>query len=93
MLSSFFGVLWSIASLVVTFGGFPHQIIENWRRGKVGMSPVLIVTALASYLCGSLYGFIKPDWFIVVMQTPACLLAAVIFGQWIVYRKRFSDKP
>ncbi|MDD5252254.1 MAG: SemiSWEET family transporter [Patescibacteria group bacterium] len=92
MLSSFIGVLWSVVSLAVTFCGFPHEIIKNWRGKKVGMSPVLIVAALASYLCGSLYGSSKPDWFIMVMQVPACLLAAVILGQWILYRQKSTTR-
>jgi putative effector of murein hydrolase len=88
MWNTIFGIAWSVFSLAITFGGYPHQILVDRRAKKSSISPFLVATVWASTLMSLLYGVTKPDHFIALMQTPALILVTVIGLQAIVYRRR-----
>lgn len=83
------GTLATIASLIVTGLGFPAQIIKNYRRRDcVGLAPSLVYSAVCSYTLWTLYGWTKPDWFLVVAQTPGCIFGFVLLFQLFYYREK-----
>ncbi len=79
------GVLATIASLTITVLGLPAQIISNYKLKRCGLAPVLVYSACATYILWSLYGWTKPDWFLVTAQTPGCLLAIILVVQLHYY--------
>ena len=83
------GVLATISSLTIVVFGLPAQIINNYRRKSCeGLATPLIYSACVTYTLWSLYGWTKPDWFLVVAQTPGCVLAFILLFQLFHYRKR-----
>lgn len=83
------GIIATIASLTIIALGFPAQIIKNYRRKSCdGIAPPLIYSACCSYTLWSIYGWTKPDWFLVVSQTPGCLLIYTLLFQLVYYRRR-----
>lgn len=83
------GVLAMIASLTIIMLGLPAQIIKNYRRKSCeGLAPSLIYCAAVTYILWALYGWIKPDRFLAIAQTPGSVLALVLLFQLIYYRKR-----
>jgi len=83
------GAIAVIASLMIIVLGLPAQIIKNYRRQSCdGIAPSLIYSACCTYALWSLYGWTKPDWFLVVAQTPGCVLALVLLFQLFYYRKK-----
>ena len=90
---SIIGILAAIASLTIIVLGIPAQIIKNYRRKSCdGLDPLLIYSACVAYTLWSLYGWTKPDWFLVVSQTPGCVLAFIILFQFFYYRKKGGAK-
>lgn len=83
------GILAVAASLTITLLGLPAQIIKNYRRKSCdGLAPSLIYSACCTYALWSIYGWTKPDWFLVVAQTPGCVLAFILLFQLLYYRKK-----
>lgn len=83
------GILATIASLVISFVGVPAQIFKNFQRKSCdGLAPQLVYTACCSYTLWGLYGWTKPDIFLMVSQTPGCLLLYILLFQLYHYRKR-----
>lgn len=86
---SVFGVLAVIASLTIVVLGLPKQIIKNYRQKSCdGIEPSLIYSICIAYTCWTLYGWTKPDWFLIYSQTPGCILAFILLFQLFYYRKR-----
>ncbi len=86
---SVIGVTATISSLTIIALGLPAQIIKNYRRKSCsGLAPSLVFSACCSYTLWTLYGWTKPDWFLVVAQTPGCALAFILLFQLFRYRKR-----
>jgi uncharacterized protein with PQ loop repeat len=84
-----FGVLAMIASLTITAVGFPMQIVANYRRKSVeGISTTLVVSAMTTYTLWALYGWTKPDWFLVISQTPGCMIAGALLLQIRYYSRK-----
>lgn len=80
------GILAVIASLAVTTLGFPAQIYKNYKRKTCeGLSFLLICSHCASFSLWSVYGFMKPDWFIVAARSIGCVLIFVILLQFVYY--------
>ncbi len=83
------GTIATIASLAIVTVGLPAQIFKNYRRKSCdGLAPSLIYSACCTYTLWSIYGWTKPDWFLVVAQTPGCVLAFILLFQLFLYRKR-----
>ena len=86
---SVIGILATIASLTIIVLGLPAQIVKNYRRKNCdGIAPPLIYSACCTYTLWSVYGWTKPDWFLVISQTPGCVLAFVLLFQLLVYGKK-----
>jgi uncharacterized protein with PQ loop repeat len=84
-----FGLVAAIASLTLVALGLPAQIVKNYRRKSCeGLSPILFSLAFCTYLLWSLYGWTKPDWFLASAQTPGLVLATILLGQMICYRRK-----
>lgn len=91
---SIIGILATISSLAIVLVGLPVQIIKNYRRKSCdGLAPMLILSALCTYTLWSIYGWTKPDWFLVVSQTPGSMLAFVLLVQLFVYREKGGKSP
>lgn len=83
------GILATIASLTIAVLGLPAQIIQNYRHKSCsGLAPSLICTAFCTYTLWCVYGWMKPDRFLAISQTPGCLFAFVLLVQLVIYRKR-----
>lgn len=86
---SVIGTLAMLASLVIIVLGIPAQIIKNYRRKNCdGLAPSLIYSACCTYILWTIYAWMKPDWFLVVAQTPGCALSLVLLFQLLYYRKK-----
>jgi uncharacterized protein with PQ loop repeat len=84
-----FGTLAVVASLAIMLGGFPAQIIKNYRRKSCeGLAPLLIYSSVCSTTLWSLYGWTKPDLFIALAQTPGSIMAFILLFQLLWYRKK-----
>ncbi|OGN23651.1 MAG: hypothetical protein A3A13_01715 [Candidatus Yanofskybacteria bacterium RIFCSPLOWO2_01_FULL_43_22] len=84
------GILAMIASLTIVVLGLPAQIIKNHRDPKncEGIDYRLVLSVGIAYLFWSLYGWTKPDWFLIISQTPGCVLSSILIFQMIRYRTR-----
>ncbi len=86
---SLIGILATIASLTIVVLGLPAQIVKNYRRKSCdGLAPSLVYSAFCTYTLWSLYGWTKPDWFLVVAQTPGFAISSILLVQLFLYRKR-----
>jgi len=86
------GTLAMLASLLIIFLGFPAQIIKNYRRKSCdGLAPLLVYSACCGYTLWSAYGWVKPDWFLAISQTPGCILAFILLFQLFYYKNKKSD--
>ncbi len=86
---SVIGILATIASLTIIVLGLPAQIIKNYQRKSCdGIAPSLIYSSCFTYALWSIYGWTKPDWFLVIAQTPGLILILIILFQLIYYRKK-----
>ena len=84
-----FGTLAVVASLTIIIVGLPKQILRNYRRKSCdGLESLLVWCVFIAYTFWSLYGWTKPDWFIVSAQTPGCILSFILLFQLFCYRKR-----
>ncbi len=83
------GILAAIASLTVVLLGFPAQIVKNYRRKSCeGLAPSLVYSVCVTYTLWGLYGWIKPDWFLAISQTPGCVLAFILLFQLLYYNRK-----
>ena len=81
-----FGLLATIASLIIIVVGLPSQIRLNWKRKSCeGFSFSLIAVVFFSYLFWGLYGWTKPDTFLIIAQTPGLVLSMVLIFQFFHY--------
>ena len=86
---SIIGIMATVASLTIIVLGLPAQIVKNYRRKTCdGIAPSLIYSACCTYTLWSLYGWFKPDWFLIVAQTPGCLLAFILLFQLFYYKNK-----
>ncbi len=86
---SLLGTSAALASLIVVLLGFPHQIYKNYKtKSDSGISPFFIGTVFVGYLLWSIYGWLKPDYFLAVAYTPGALFALILFTQLFYYRKK-----
>ena len=82
------GTLAVIASLTIVVIGLPHQIYKNYQRKSCeGLAPSLIISACFTYTLWGLYGWTKPDYFLIVAQTPGSILAFVLLFQLFYYNR------
>ena len=82
------GTLAVIASLTIVIIGLPAQIYKNYKRKNCdGIAPSLIYSVCCTYTLWGLYGWTKPDWFLVIAQTPGSILAFILLFQLFLYRK------
>ena len=81
------GTLTVISSLTILLFGFPAQVISNFKR-KSGddLSPPLIYSCCLAYTLWSIYAFIKPDYFLVVLRVPGAILSFVLLLQIFHYK-------
>lgn len=86
---SIIGVLAATASLAIILLGLPAQIIRNYREKTCeGVVPSLVYSITVAYILWAIYGWVKPDWFLVVSQTPGCILSLFLLFQMFYYRKK-----
>ena len=89
---SIFGILATIASLTIVLG-LLAQIVKNYQwKSCEGLSTHLVYSACISYTLWALYGWTKPDWHLVVSQTPGCILAFVLLFQLFSYKRRQTNE-
>jgi hypothetical protein len=89
MLVSILGTLAAIASLTIIVWGLPKQIYLNYKRKSCeGLAPDLVYSAFVIYLFWGIYGWAKPDWFIVGADIPGAILSGILVWQLYYYRKK-----
>ncbi len=83
------GTMATIGSLAIVFLGLPAQIIKNYQnKSTSGLAPLLFYLAFYVYTAWCLYGWFKPDWFLVVAQTPGSLLSLILLIQFFWYGRK-----
>lgn len=83
------GTLATIGSLAIVFLGLPAQIYKNYRnKSTSGLAPLLFYLAFYVYTAWCLYGWFKPDWFLVAAQTPGSLLSLILLIQFLWYGRK-----
>lgn len=89
MLVSILGTLAAIASLTIIVWGLPKQIYLNYKRKSCkGLAPDLVYSAFVIYLFWGIYGWAKPDWFIVCADIPGAILSGILVWQLHYYKGR-----
>ena len=87
-MNSIIGIVATLASLIVIFFGLPAQILKNYRRKSTeGLSNNLIYSACSCYATWCLYGWTKPDYFLIIAQTPGIILSLILLYQLFLYKK------
>jgi uncharacterized protein with PQ loop repeat len=87
------GYIAASTSLLMIVLGLPRQILTNYRRQSCeGLDFVLVVSAFATYFVWALYGWFKPDKFLLCSQLPGVVLTLVIMIQFAIYRKNTPPK-
>lgn len=79
------GIVAVIASWTIIVMGFPAQIYSNFRRKTCGLAPPLVYSVSFTYTMWSLYGWLRPDFFLALSQTPGLVLALVVLFQLQYY--------
>ena len=83
-----FGLLATITNVFCILVGLVSQIRENRRRQSCeGLSKTFYVTLFLVYLFWSLHGWQIGDAYLVVAQSPGCVVSAFLLRQFYVYRK------
>jgi uncharacterized protein with PQ loop repeat len=86
---SVIGLLAIIASLAIIVLSLPFQIYKNYvRKSCEGITPSFIYSSSLIYALWSLYGWTKPDWYLVIAQTPGLILILIILFQLIYYKRK-----
>lgn len=90
-----FGSLATVASLTIVLVGLPQQIWLNFKyRSTGGLASLLFIAAFITYTSWSLYGWTKPDYFLLIAQTPGSILAFILLWQFIFFRdKQYNIQP
>lgn len=89
MWTNLFGILATIASLSITFIGFPQQIYKNYKCKNVeGIAPFLIYSAVLTYFLWTVYAWIKPDLFLGITQTSGLVFSSILLAQLFIYQKQ-----
>jgi uncharacterized protein with PQ loop repeat len=82
-------------AMIVTIGlyciGLPGQIRKNHAaKSTEGLSLLMFGLQFSAFATWSAYGFLKPDYYIVLSNVPGVLGVAIILGQCAIYR---GQKP
>ena len=78
-----------IITIIYTAFGLPVQIKKNYSIGSTeGLSLFLFCFLFLTFTSWVIYGFCKPDWFIVVPNGLGAVFAFVIVVQIIYYNSR-----
>jgi len=89
---SIIGTLAVIASLTIAMVGLPQQIYKNYQRKSCeGLAPFLIYSACCAYTLWGIYGWTKPDYFLVISQTPGSVLTFVLIFQIFYYGRNHAQ--
>ena len=89
MYTDLMGFLATLASLTIIVVGLPAQIIKNYQKKSAdGIQSFLVWSIFVTYSLWTLYSWAKPDWFMVVAQTPGCVLSLILLFQLYYYKKR-----
>jgi len=84
--SQILGVLAALVSLSVVIFGLTSQIVKNHKRKTCeGLSMNLMWVTLLAYSTWAVYGFSKPDWYLVASQLPGAIAVLVIICQYLKY--------
>lgn len=88
-LSSVFGTLAMIASLVIIVWGLPQQVYLNYKRKSCGgLSPQLVYSTAIIYLFWTLYGWTVPNWYLIIPDTPGLIICLILVYQLYCYGDR-----
>ena len=80
------GTLAVIASLTILVIGLPQQIYRNYQQKSCkGLAPLLIYSAFVTYTLWGLYGWMKPDYFLAISQTPGSIITLILIFQLLYY--------
>ena len=80
------GTLAAIISFAIIVVGLPMQIYKNWKRKNTdGISNYIIYPTAFSYTIWWLYGWFKPDWYIVFAYALGVVFSWGLVIQTIYY--------
>ncbi|MFA7201788.1 MAG: SemiSWEET family transporter [Candidatus Paceibacterota bacterium] len=87
------GTIATGTSLILIFWGFPDQIWKNYKRKSFeGMSSVLIITALITYLFWGSYAWARGDTFLKIAQTTGFFFCLILVIQIYLYKPPTKKK-
>jgi uncharacterized protein with PQ loop repeat len=83
-----FGTLAALSSTLFLWG-LIGQIFTNKKiKNTSGLSNKMVYSACIAYSFWAVYGFLKPDIFLIITQTSGAALAFVLLFQVFYYKKR-----
>jgi uncharacterized protein with PQ loop repeat len=89
IITNIIGLAATIVSLTIVFVGLPQQIYKNWKNKNCkGLATSLIFAAFGTYTLWSLYGWMKPELFLAISQTPGSIFALILVIQFFLYKKK-----
>ncbi|MEO0479282.1 MAG: SemiSWEET family transporter [Planctomycetota bacterium] len=83
------GTLATAAMLTYTLLGLPAQVRRNHVRRSTGdLSGFTYALSFLAFALFSAYGIVKGDRFVTLSNVPGTILAGIILGQILFYRRR-----
>ena len=76
------------SSLTISLFSLPRQIWANYKNDECRVDKALVYAATLTYPLWAIYGWIKPDLFLKICQTPGSILAWVLVYQARCYPRR-----
>lgn len=81
------GSLAAAMSLIGLMLGNPAQILKNYKDKTSGLSLLSLVPGMISSALWGSYGLLKGDQFLILTQFPSAVLAFILIGQTLYYKK------
>ncbi len=77
-----------IANLLVITVGLGVQIYKNYKAKSAShLSLILYIFSFCGWVSWAAYGFIKGDWFLMILQSLGALTTSIVLVQFFIYRK------
>lgn len=88
-MEAYVGPVAMVVTMVFMLVGLPAQIIQNKRtQSAEGLSIVMCVLWLSTFVSRIWYDYVNDDLYIMVPNMLGLSMVAVIFGQVLYYRRR-----
>lgn len=77
-----------VANLLLIGFGITSQIYKNYQtKSTENLSLWLFIFSFFCWSSWAVYGFMKQDWFLLIIQGIGALMTAILLVQFFIYRK------